>query len=247
MIDTQYVIERLSDVTASDHALARQLGITDKTVQRLRDGRNHADMTLRMLGRIGDIIGADLVVTAAPTDELATDEATPDDVMLEAALLHRRDAIPLSALARILGWRMTRALAAADRLQRRLAGTGARLRRNRHGLAIEPRAGVLDGKSQHGLVRQRYERRGLGITAARALYDVLLGRVDGAWSQHASYPQRVALAELINAGLVTRDADGRARPARALANSRRLTRPAGATPASPTTLKDRDATASPMV
>src|SRR5690349_18627973 len=126
MIDTTYVIDRLSDVAAADHPLARQLGTTSQTVQRLRDGRNHADMTLRMLGRIGDARGVDLVVAGARTDQAATDQGTPDEIRLEAALLHRRDAVPLSVLARILGWRLGRALAAADHLEARLMGTGAK-------------------------------------------------------------------------------------------------------------------------
>lgn len=91
--------------------------------------------------------------------------------------------------------------AAIDSLESRLAAVGLSLQRRSGQVAIRTTAN-LDPEERRRLLRSHQARRGLRLTEARILREVLDGNVDEA---RLSNPELVALNRLRHAGLVTDD------------------------------------------
>lgn len=108
---------------------------------------------------------------------------------------------PVEALAEATGHTLDDVAAALDSLEPRLAASGLSLQRRSGEVAIRTTAN-LDPEERKRLLRSHQARRGLRLTEARILLEVLDGNVD---ETRLSNPELVALNRLRHAGLITDD------------------------------------------
>ncbi len=108
---------------------------------------------------------------------------------------------PVEAMAEATGHTLDDVAAALDSLESRLAAVGLSLQRRSGQVAIRTTAN-LDPEERRRLLRSHQARRGLRLTEARILREVLDGNIDEA---RLSNPELVALNRLRHAGLVTDD------------------------------------------
>ena len=188
--------------------LGRRLGVSATTVANLEKGANHAELTLRLVDQLAELLGV-AVVELFETPRDAAPIATSDDLVVEAALAITQSATSTADLAVALGWELARVRTAVRRLAIRRADTGIRIHDHgwqRHGL--RPATEFLSEAQQESLHRIGPRRRGLTIQTASLLARIADG--DGArrWWPELSRAQHVALQSLLRQGLVEVAADG---------------------------------------
>jgi hypothetical protein len=137
-----------------------------------------------------------------PAPDLVRGVPAGDDRALEALLAEHRDPCTIQHLAGALEWTLDRVLAAADRLDERLANTGQTLERHgHHTLALRSRARLIP----HG-AKGRCHRQAPGaidIVAARVLYHILTAnRIERTWQDLAEPDETDAAQQLLAAGLI---------------------------------------------
>jgi transcriptional regulator with XRE-family HTH domain len=126
----------------SRRALADRLGASQTVIRGLKEGADHGSHPLDFLVQLAAALGT--TPRALLLHEAGGDEASADDIKLEAALMNVGKEVRREAIARAFGWKLDRVTAAADRLGRRLTATGLMLQVHPGGrYAIRPRADVL--------------------------------------------------------------------------------------------------------
>ena len=118
--------------------------------------------------------------------------------------------VPAAVLADTTGWPLDRVATALEELETRLPAVGQTLIRFGDGevkLVSRHRAGDRDRIQE--LARRTYARTGMSLRQASMLYRVMRGQITGAEQRNSD---RVALAELVNAGLVEWPAERASRP-----------------------------------
>lgn len=125
-----------------------------------------------------------------------------DDRELEALLADHREPCTLQQLAGALEWTLDRVLAAAARLEARLANTGQTLERHgHHTLALRARAHLIPSGAQGRCHRQA--PGAIDIATARVLHRILTaGRSERTWRDLATPEETDAAKRLIAAGLI---------------------------------------------
>jgi chromosome segregation and condensation protein ScpB len=139
---------------------------------------------------------------ADPTLRLAHDAPAGDDRTLEALLADHRDPCTIQQLAGALEWTLDRVLAAAARLETRLANTGQTLEcHGHHTLAMRARTNAIP----HG-AKGRCHRQAPGpidVATARVLYHILTAnRIERTWEDLTEPDETDAAQRLIAAGLI---------------------------------------------
>jgi chromosome segregation and condensation protein ScpB len=137
-----------------------------------------------------------------PAPHLACGVPAGDDRALEALLAEHGEPCTLRQLAGALEWTLDRVLAAAARLEARLANTGQALERHgHHTLALRARANLIP----HGATG-RCHRQAPGpidIASARVLYHILTAnRIERTWEDLAAPDETDAAKRLLAAGLI---------------------------------------------
>jgi hypothetical protein len=137
---------------------------------------------------------------AAPN--LARAAPAGDDRALEALLADHRDPCTLQQLAVALEWTLDRVLAAAARLEARLANTGQTLERHgHHTLALRARTNLIPAGAKGRCHRQ--SSGPIDLATARMLYRVLTAtRAQRTWEDLASPDETAAAERLMAAGLI---------------------------------------------
>lgn len=194
ILDSAAIRNRRITLAISERELARRLGVSATVVDALERGRNHADLHLDVIVRLAEVLGLclDELLPRAPSASPAGDPAT-----LGRLLGHLAAAVPATTLAQALGWPLERTQAAIDELTQLLPAVGSRIQHSAGGVAIVAAAGEPAPVRQ--LLRRSNGRRGMTVTQARMLHRVWSGAID---ARQLSNPDRVALAHLVNAGLV---------------------------------------------
>lgn len=210
LLDTDRIRALRRDRGLSARTLESRLGVGGNWWNSLEAGANHPHVTLRELLTIAAELGVDPVELLA--DRVTQPELPPDAPQALSADATRLGRIlvdltrqtPVTRLATALGWSQARVQAALDVLEVRLPTVGQRLVHGTGGVQIvrdspEPDPSVME------LISARINDNGLSPTQA-----VVLARVtQGEMTERAASPalmtnaQSVALAELVNAGLVT--------------------------------------------
>lgn len=136
----------------SVRAFARAVGVSPMTVTALENGRNHEDLSLRLVCRIAAALDLELASLLERPEE---QPSGPDDVIVEAALAELGRLVHRDELARALEWDIARLAAALERLERRLIATGQRLRTRGANVALATAPEVLTGTQQTALAHAK--------------------------------------------------------------------------------------------
>lgn len=201
ILDTSLVRSRRRELELSQRQLAKHLGVSPTVVTALEDGRNHHALKLGFLARLADILAVDVQqLVASSADPVADSRSVVDLAASVSALLFDTATFtPVEALAEATGRTLDDVAAALDSLESRLAAVGLCLQRRSGQVALRTSA-HLDPEERKRLLRRHQARRGLRLTEARILREVLDGNIDEA---RLSNPELVALNRLRHAGLVT--------------------------------------------
>jgi hypothetical protein len=183
---------------------------------RFLDGSNHGRLLLLQLKEMADTLGVSPGTLLASAGE-PLDASAPDAVKLEAALAQTSKKMSRDALARSLGWDLTRLRDAAAALKARLEGTGQALLVDPAGLALRPAVDALTPEERTAVARAAVPRKGLPLHVAGLLRDVLAGAVT-IEEIEARQSHRVALAHLLVLGYLEYDGQSLV-PTHALASS----------------------------
>lgn len=203
ILDTGLVRSRRRELEMSQRQLAKHLGVSPMVVTALEDGRNHHALKLGFVVRLADVLAVDVdQLLDSSADPVVDSQSVADLAASVGALLFDTATFtPVEALAEATGHTLDDVTAALDSLEPRLAAAGLSLQRRSGEVAIRTTA-HLDPEERKRLLRSHQARRGLRLTEARILREVLDGSVDEA---RLSNSEMVALNRLRHAGLVTGD------------------------------------------
>lgn len=202
--------ERCLMLGLSRRELGRRLCVSDGVLRGIFDGRNHAELSLSFVGNLANELGVtppDLFEARTPEAPDVVASAEQDSVKVEAALMEARRLVRVEALARGLGWKLSRTRDALVVLGDRLTGTGLRLRYSNGGATLQPRPLTLTIAERERFERAQLATDGLRINAARILRLVLKGEIDASWERKASNDDRVQLYVLLKQGLIEQAED----------------------------------------
>lgn len=188
----------------SERQLGRMIGESGNVIGRLERGHGHARLTLGRLARIAQSLGVHPSALLADDQADHSRAAAADDARIEAALLRSTVLLSVAELGRGLQLDRDRIRSALDRLEERLAGTGARLHRAPTGYAIVPREELLRASDVARLERARIDRRALDKRTLTVLYTIFARAGALGFVQRLGEADRVALGRLLNARLVER-------------------------------------------
>jgi len=200
ILDSTLIQSRRRELGLSQRQMAKTLGVTSRVVAAVEDGSNHHALTLDFASKLARALAVELADMLTTADA----KASPDlelAASLGALLAETSTLTPVEALAEACDTSLEQVSAALDRLESNLEGTGLVLQRRTGEVALRSTC-QLDPKQVKTLLRRHQARRGLKLTEARLLRDILDGDVNEA---RLSNPQLVALNRLRRAGLVTAD------------------------------------------
>lgn len=203
ILDAKLIRARRRELELSQRQLAKQLGVSPMVVSALEDGRNHHALKLSFVSRLADVLAVDVAQLFESSPPWVVDSQSVSDlaVSLGALLFDTATFTPVEALAEATGHTLDDVAAALDSLESGLAAVGLSLQRRSGEVALRTTA-HLDPEERKRLLRRHQARRGLRLTEARILREVLDGNIDEA---RLSNPELVALNRLRHAGLVTDD------------------------------------------
>lgn len=204
--------QRLS-LGLSERDVAKRLGVTGQVIASLERSFNHNELTAAFVSALADVlalpVSAVLATAGVPEHALqagatptpgAGGLGVPEDVRVVGALLSIEDTlVPTLTLAAVLGWTPERVLAALTALEQPLAAVGQRLHRLGGDVKVVAAATTVPAATVTALTRRSFARRGMSLSQARLLRRAWLGELTG--SEHGN-ADRVALADLVNAGLL---------------------------------------------
>jgi transcriptional regulator with XRE-family HTH domain len=176
LLDFEFIAHRRRELGLSLRALGRLVGMNGVSLAEFERGASQAGLRADTITKLAHALHTE------PHDLLRHDErarpsAQRDDIRLEAAILRSRRRRPLADYQRPLGLSPLQLRRAADRLERRLEGTGAELRRH-GGFSIQPRGGVLTRKELRHLNERQSRRPALRLDQVRTLHQVMNGHVE---------------------------------------------------------------------
>jgi transcriptional regulator with XRE-family HTH domain len=211
LLDGDRIRARRLSLGISERELARRLGVTGVVVNNLERGLNHADQDAGLLADLARHLGLPIAdLFTAPPATQAEDGAAGDAAAVGALVAAAGRGVPATVLADATGWTLDRVTAALDELEVRLSAVGQALLRFGDGeVKLVPRVGAGDRDRLQAMLRRSFARTGMNLRQASMLHRVMRGQATGAEQRNSD---RVALAELVNAGLVEWPAERASRP-----------------------------------
>ena len=197
ILDGSLIRRRREELGYSARTLASALGVTGAVITALERGGNHADLALRVVQRLGQLLGV-------PPRRLFVDQdpghgPPATDVATVVALLHLTGVLtPVETVAAALRWDLERTQHAAAAAEAYLPTLGLRLHRLGRKIGLARDVEAADVAVVQRLLRAHLLRDGISLAEARMMRRVL----DGDPPKEPSNPERVALATLANAGLI---------------------------------------------
>lgn len=210
-LNAELIRTRRLELKLSQRNVADLIGANTAMVSRLELGEELRDFTLHQLLTLAQAL------QLAPGDMFSPDATAPaptraassDDVKVEALLGESTRRASASELATALEWDLKRVRAALHAVQDRLRGTGQELSDSGTGRwSLRPRKDVISSAERQRLAGAQSSDRGMTISEARVLQDVMNDKGDHVWERTLSNPQRAALSGLIKLGLVTKGDHG---------------------------------------
>jgi transcriptional regulator with XRE-family HTH domain len=202
LLDAALIRTRRISLGLSERDVAKRLGVTAQVIASLERGRNHADVSAALVCQLAGLLAvepADLLTTPPRLGPQQASEAA-DTEALGALLATEATLVPVATLALVLEWEPERVAAGLAGLDTALGGCGQRLHWLGNDVKIIPAGSVVSTELVARLTRRSFARRGMSLAQARLLRQAALGTLTG--SEHGN-ADRVALATLVNAGLVT--------------------------------------------
>lgn len=204
VLDGALIRRRRQKLGLSERDVGTRLGTTGTAFRNLELGTNHDTITATFLATLAQLLGmtiTELFATTAPA------LATPSDVQVAGALLTEAGRrIPISALAQACGWDLERTRTVLDALADTLAPVGQMLQRTPDLVGVVPSSSAANPERVQGLLRVVHARSGINLRTASTLHRSFTGTLSGIGNDNST---RIALGELVNAGLVTHDAGDR--------------------------------------
>ena len=195
----------------SQRELARRLRVTSIVIRNLEEGRNHSELTLRLLDELADALVVDpsALVQRRQTHDAQGANAVEGDVRkLGAVLASERTGLTSKALALAAGWKLDRLAKARTALNEQLQAVGMTVAVGSSGWKLQPDMTALSWQDELRLGQARHSERGLLLREAELLRAAVDGALTPQWEQHIGNADRVALGGLLKAGLVVRSEDG---------------------------------------
>jgi transcriptional regulator with XRE-family HTH domain len=217
LLDSTLIRRRRLALALSERELATRTGSTAQLLHSLETDRNHTELTIAFLVRLAAALGLhvhELLLTTPNPDndptpgpkdgqDDAPGGASPADVAAAGALLATaRTRTPIQVLAESTGWTFDHTEVVLDALAHHLTTVGMVLERNPETVTIVPAATAATADDIAALSRRTLARTGMNLRQARLLHQVHTGNLT---AKDLGGPTRVALGELINAGLITWD------------------------------------------
>lgn len=193
----------------SQREVARRIGVTVIVVNGIEDGRNHLELTLRLVSDLAvalDVEAAELFAKA-PSAELS-EEPRSDLRKLGAVFASERNGIHRDAIARVLDWPLDRVEKASDQLRQRLPALGMRLERGSSGWKLRPDLTALNWQDDVKLGKERQRSRCLKPREAVLLRAALDAPLSWKWEKNIGNADRVALGGLLKTGLLVKTEEG---------------------------------------
>lgn len=209
LLDTERIRSRRRELGLSARAIEAAIGAGGNWCHSVETGVNHDQIPLReFISLAGELAidPAQLLAQRPAEPSLGRDDPkalSADAERLGRILFDLPNQTNTTRLATALGWTADRVDAALDVLEARLPAAGQRLVRGVNGVQLARDSAGVDTVVA-GLASARINDTGLNATQALMLLKVLRGEIDerAASSATMSNAHRVALAELVNAGLV---------------------------------------------
>lgn len=209
LLDCERIRNRRRELGLSARAVEAAIGVSGGWLKSAETGANHHYISLREVIALARELGldaCDLLADRPAENELAQDHPkrlSNDAARLGGILVDLPHQTLPTRLASALGWPLERVEGALDVLEARLPATGQRLQRGVNGVQITRHSSGVDQAVQP-LASARIGDNGLNPTQALILLRVVRGEIDERAASPAtmSNAHRVALAELVNAGVV---------------------------------------------
>jgi transcriptional regulator with XRE-family HTH domain len=205
LLDGELIHRRRIQLGLSERELAKRLGTGGAVVRGLVAGTNQEEQPIKMLAALAEVLAVsfdELFGRVQPVAAAGKDTAAPaaDAAAVGALLGTDGRLVPMETLADALGWSVDRVRAALRELAERLPAAGLRLHLLNGSVSIVPAAAAVGPVELQRLSRAVLSRRGLKSSSARVLHQACTGVLDTGKQGNA---ERVALAGLVNAGLLT--------------------------------------------
>lgn len=168
----------------------------------LETGRAHGEqpLSLSLLFRLAEVLAVDAADLLVPTASLATSVVDADLVAkVGGVLFELRHLTSPEILAAALNVTTDEVGAAVVTLDQRVAALGLRVHRLRGDVGVVRSQTTPSREELRAAWQQDFARRSMTLGQARMLYRVWRG---GFEQKQLSNPERVTLAQLVNAGLV---------------------------------------------
>ena len=209
LLNTAMIRCRRLELRLSARVLEHRLGVGGGWVHSLESGRNHAHITLTEVHTLAESLGVEPhELLAETTPPVTLDADHPDALRADVARLGRvlgdiDHQTHTTRLAAELGWTAGRLETALEILDANLRAAGQRLVRGGHGVQIARDTPTPD-EAVEKIQSERISSNGLTPTQAAVLAKVLAGKLTERDTNKAVMREapRVALATLVNAGLV---------------------------------------------
>lgn len=224
LLDVDLLRRRRVEMRLSRRDVAKHLGVTSATVNRLESGVNHGEQPLGLLQRLADLLALDLAdllprrpaPAARPTAaEEVPAGGTADDARLVGAALHTLGVlVPAETLAYVLGWDAARLTAALTTLERVATAIGLRVHRLYNRVSLVRAADALPAEELAAVLRHDAARTGLNPVQAGLVLDALTRAVapsaerGGRHMLARSNAEKVAAGALVGADILTTDDTG---------------------------------------
>jgi hypothetical protein len=184
--------------------------VTGQVIASLERGLNHDEVTAAFVSALSTALALPVTAVFTRTTPAPRPPAVPgasadqpgaEDLRQVGALLALTGAlVPGVTLAAVLGWPVPRVQAALTALDAALPAVGQRLHRLGGDVKVVSDGAAVPATTVTALARRAFARRGMTLSQARLLRRAWLGELTGAEHGNAD---RVALAELVNADLVS--------------------------------------------
>jgi len=182
----------------SQRQVADQLGVNSNLVAAIEEGTNHADLPVRILTRLADLLGV-------PAGRLFDDhptEADGDEELVRkvgAILLTVDGQVRIETIAEICDVDLIAVREAIDTLKAKIRALGGAVAETDEGVRLYPDQQTVDQDVVAATVRWVHARHGMTPTEARILDEHRRGALR---TQHFDANDHIAYARLMNAGLI---------------------------------------------
>lgn len=224
LLDVDLLRRRRVEMRLSRRDVAKHLGVTSATVNRLESGVNHGEQPLALLLRLADLLALDLadllprrpVLAPHPTViEGVPSDGAADDARLVGAALHTLGVlVPAETLADVLGWDAARLTAALAALEKVAPAVGLRMHRLYNRVSLVRAADALPAEDLAAVLRHDAARTGLNPVQAGLVLKALTRAVapsaerGGRHMLARSNAEKVAAGALVGASILTTDDTG---------------------------------------